>query len=66
MSNENANEITGKAFAIAALLGVAGFRYHLWTSGVSVPNLLVAFGMSLFVGAITAAGAVMAFRSKEQ
>ena len=65
MTNQN-NEIIGKAFAIAALLGLAGFLYHLWASGVSVPNLLVVVGMALFVSAITVVAAVMAFRSKEE
>jgi len=65
MTSRN-NEIIAKAFAIAALLGLAGFLYHLWASGVSVPNLLVVVGMALFVSAITVVAAVMTFRSKEE
>jgi hypothetical protein len=65
MTNQNDDEVIGKAFVIAALLGMAGFLYHLWTSGVSVPNLLVALGMALFVAAVTVAGTVMVSRRKQ-
>jgi hypothetical protein len=45
---------------------VAAFLYYLWACGVTVAGLLVALGMTLFVSAITVAGAVMAFRSKDE
>jgi hypothetical protein len=55
-----------QALAAAAGLGVAGFLYYLWACGVSVAGLLVALGMTLFVSALTVAGAVMILGSKEQ
>jgi hypothetical protein len=66
MTNENADAILYKALATAGGLGVAGFLYYLRACGVSVAGLLVALGMTLFVSAITVAGAVTVFRSKEQ
>jgi hypothetical protein len=66
MTNQNAYAIVCKALATAAALGVAGFLYYLWACGVSVAGLAVALGMTLFVSAITVAGAVMLLRSKEQ
>jgi hypothetical protein len=66
MTNQNAHAIACKALGTAAILGVAGFLYYLWASGVPVAGLLIALGMALFVSAITVAGTVMMFRSKEQ
>jgi hypothetical protein len=66
MTNQNADAVMCKALGIAACLGVAGFLYYLWACGVPVAGLLVALGMTLFVSAITVAGATMVFRSKEQ
>jgi hypothetical protein len=66
MTNQNAHGLMCKALATAASLGVASFLYYLWACGISVAGLLVALGMTLFVSAITVAGAVMVFRSKEQ
>ena len=66
MNTQNAHAIICKSLAAAAGLGVAGFLYYLWACGVSVAGLLVALGMTVFVSAMTVAGAVMVFRSKEQ
>jgi hypothetical protein len=66
MTNQNAHGITCKALATAAGIGVASFLYYLWACGVPVAGLLVALGMTLFVSAMTVAGAVMVLRSKEQ
>jgi len=66
MNNQNAHAIMCKALATAGGLGTASFLYYLWSCGVSVAGLLVALGMTLFVSAITVAGAVVVFRSKEQ
>jgi hypothetical protein len=66
MTNRNAYGIMYKALAFAGGLGVGGFIYYLWASGVSVGGLLVALGMTLFVSAMTVAGAVMVLGSKEQ
>lgn len=65
MTNHN-EEIIERAFTVAALLGVAGFLYHLWSTGVSIPNLLVVLGMAIFAAAIAAAVVAMAFRRKEE
>jgi hypothetical protein len=66
MNNQNAHAIICKSLAAAACLGVAGFLYYLWACGVPVAGLLVALGMTLFVSAMTVAGTVTMFRSKEQ
>ena len=66
MTNRNAYGIMCKALAAAAGLGVGGFIYYLWASGVSIGGLLVALGMTLFVSAMTVAGAAMVLGSKEQ
>jgi hypothetical protein len=66
MTNQNAHAILCKALATAAVFGVAGFLYYLWACGVSVAGLLVAVGMTMFVSAMTVAGAVTVLRSKEQ
>lgn len=66
MTNRNTDSILCKALATAAGFGMGVFLYFLWTSGVSFPGLLMAVGMTVFVSAITVAGAVLAFRSKEQ
>ncbi len=66
MTSRNAYGIMSKALAFAAGLGVGGFIYYLWASGVSAGGLLVALGMTLFVSAMTVAGAVMVLGSKEQ
>jgi hypothetical protein len=66
MTKDSADLITYKAFALAALLGLAGFLYHLWAGGVSIPNLLIVVGMALFASAISVIAAVMACRSKEE
>lgn len=66
MNNQNAFGIMCKALAAASGLGVGGFLYYLWSCGVPVAGLLVALGMTLFVSAMTVAGALIVFRSKEQ
>ncbi len=64
--NNHTFGIMWKALAIAASLGVAGFLYYLRVLGVSTAGLLVAFGMTLFVSAMTVAGGALMFWSKGQ
>lgn len=66
MTNQKPDSIIYKALAVAAVLGVGGFLYFLWASGVRVAGLLLALGMALFTAAVTVAGTVMVYRSKEE
>jgi len=66
MSSHAPQRIVGAALATAAALGVGGFLYYLWACGLSVTGLLIAFGMTVFVAAMTVAGAVTVLRGKEQ
>ncbi len=63
---KNADGIVCKALVIAAALGVAGFLYYLHVCGVSGASLLVALGMTLFVSAMTVAGAALMLGGKTQ
>jgi hypothetical protein len=65
-TQKNADGIICKALVVAAGLGVAGFLFYLWVLGVSATGLLVALGMTLFVSAMTVAGAALMFGSKAQ
>jgi hypothetical protein len=66
MTNQNACRIMFTALAIALALGIAGFLYYLRVLGVSTDGLVVAFGMTLFVSAMTVAGGVLMFWRKAQ